>query len=141
MNTVFARWGAAAPYLLSVLRIMAAFLFMQLGTAKWFAFPGPILPGGGTVPLTSLIGVAAMLETIGGFFLLIGFCTRPIAFLLAGEMAAAYFLQHAPQGFWTVLNQGTNAVLFCFLWLYISAAGPGPWSVDALLRRPPSGRT
>src|SRR5262245_4305062 len=129
------RWRALSPYFLSLLRLVAAFLFIQFGTAKWFAFPASILPGGGTVPLTSQIGLAAVLEVVGGLLLLIGLFTRPVAFLLAGEMAFAYFIGHAPQGFWPVLNQGTPAILFCFLWLYISAAGPGPWSVDALRRR------
>jgi putative oxidoreductase len=125
------RWHGLAPYFLSVLRIVAAFLFMQFGTAKWFAFPAPIMPDGGTVPLASLVGVAAVLETVGGVLLLVGLFSRPVAFLLSGQMAVAYFIGHAPQGFWPVLNQGTDAALFSFLWLYFSAAGPGPWSLDA----------
>lgn len=104
---------------------------MQFGTAKWFAFPAPIMPDGSTVPLASLVGIAAVLETVGGLLLLIGLFSRPAAFLLSGQMAFAYFIGHAPQGFWPVLNQGTDAALFAFLWLYFSAAGPGPWSVDA----------
>jgi len=124
-------WSTRAPQLLSVLRIVAAFLFMQFGTAKLFAFPAAIMPGGGTVPVASLVGVAATLETFGGLLLLIGLFTRPVAFLLAGEMAFAYFMGHAPQGFWPVLNQGHPAIMFCFTWLYLSAAGPGPWSLDA----------
>jgi putative oxidoreductase len=104
---------------------------MQFGTAKWFAFPGSVMPDGGTVALTSQVGVAAVLETIGGVLLLLGLFTRPVAFLLSGQMAAAYFIGHAPQGFWPVLNQGTPAILFSFVWLYVSAAGPGPWSLDA----------
>jgi len=124
-------WSTRAPQLLSVLRIVAAFLFMQFGTAKLFAFPAAIMPGGGTVPVASLVGVAAVLETFGGLLLLIGLFTRPVAFLVAGEMAFAYFLGHAPHGFWPVLNQGHPAILFCFIWLYLSAAGPGPWSLDA----------
>ena len=123
-----------APYLLSILRIVTAFLFMQFGTAKWFAFPAAIMPDGSTVPLMSQLGAAAVLETIGGGLLLVGLFTRPVAFLLSGEMAFAYFLGHAPMGFWPVLNMGTPAVLFCFLWLHISAAGPGPLSLDAALR-------
>jgi putative oxidoreductase len=118
-----------------VLRIVAAFLFMQYGTAKWFAFPGPIVPGGGTVPLMSQAGVAAMLEVVGGGLMLVGLFTRPVAFVLSGEMAFAYFIGHAPGGFWPVLNQGIPAVIFCFVWLYFSAAGAGPWSLDALVRR------
>ncbi len=129
------RWHAAAPQVLSVARIMAAFLFTQFGTAKLFAFPAAIMPGGGTVPLFSLLGLAGVLETFGGFLMLIGLFARPVAFVLSGEMAVAYFMGHGIHGFWTVLNMGMPAVLFCFLWLYLSAAGPGPWSVDALLAR------
>jgi len=127
-----------APYLLSVLRIVTAFLFMQVGTAKLFAFPGAIMPGGGTAPLASLPGVACILEAVGGVLLLFGLFTRPVAFVLSGEMAVAYFIAHAPQGFWPVLNQGAPAALYAFLFLYFSAAGAGPWSLDAL-RRPADG--
>jgi putative oxidoreductase len=133
--TIVTKWRSWAPYLLSVLRIVAAFLFMQFGTAKLFGFPAPIMPGGVTAQFGSLAWVAAFLEAFGGLFLLIGLFTRPVAFLLSGEMAFAYFLGHAPQGFWPVLNQGHPAILFCFLFLYLSAAGPGPWSLDAQLER------
>ena len=129
------RWHAAAPQVLSVARIMAAFLFMQPGTAKLFAFPAAVMPGGGTVHLFSLLGLAGVLETFGGFLMLIGLFVRPVAFVLSGEMAVAYFMGHGVHGFWTVLNMGMPPVLYCFLWLYLSAAGPGPWSLDALLRR------
>jgi len=124
-----------APYLLSVLRIVTAFLFMQVGTAKLFAFPGAIMPGGGTAPLASLPGVAGILEAVGGVLLLVGLFTRPVAFVLSGEMAVAYFIAHAPQGFWPVLNQGAPAALYAFLFLYFSAAGAGPWSLDAKRRK------
>jgi putative oxidoreductase len=133
--TVTTRWSTWAPYLLSVLRIIAAFLFMQFGTAKLFAFPGAVIPGGGTAAVASLPGVAGVLEAFGGALLLVGLFTRPVAFLLSGEMAVAYFMGHAPKGFWPVLNQGHPAILFCFVWLYFSAAGAGPWSLDALRRR------
>ncbi len=129
--SIVTKWPTRAPYLLSVLRIVAAFLFMQFGTAKLFAFPAAIMPGGGTVPFASLLGIAGTLETFGGLFLLLGLFTRPVAFIVAGEMAIAYFHGHAPHGFWPVLNQGHPAILFCFTWLYLSAAGPGPWSLDA----------
>lgn len=125
------KWRSWSPYLLSILRIVAAFLFIQFGSGKVFAFPGALMPGGGTAPMWSLPWVAGMIEVFGGLFLLIGLFTRPVAFLLSGEMAFAYFIGHAPQGFWPVLNQGHPAVLFCFLFLYFSAAGPGPWSLDA----------
>jgi putative oxidoreductase len=128
-------WIPWAPRLLSVLRIVAAFLFMQYGSTKLLAYPAAVMPGGGTAPLTSLAGVAGALETVGGALLLVGLFTRPVAFVLSGEMAVAYFMGHAPQGFWPVLNLGAPAVLFCFLWLYVSAAGPGPWSLDALRGR------
>jgi putative oxidoreductase len=130
-----ARWRDAAPQVLSVARIVAAFVFMQPGAAKLFAFPVAVMPGGGTVPLFSLLGLAGVLEVFGGFLVLIGLFTRPVAFVLSGEMAVAYFMEHGVHGFWTVLNQGMPPVLFCFLWLYISAAGPGPWSLDAWLHR------
>jgi len=126
--------SSAAPHLLSVLRIVAAFLIVQFGTAKLFAFPGPLIDGG-PVPIASLLGIAGILETFGGALLLVGLFTRPLAFLLSGEMAFAYFIGHAPHGFWPVLNGGHPAVLFCFVWLYLSAAGPGPWSLDALRAR------
>ena len=127
-------FSSAAPHLLSVLRIVAAFLIVQFGTAKLFAFPGALIDGG-RVPITSLPGVAGILETFGGALLLVGLFTRPVAFLLSGEMAFAYFHVHAPHGFWPVLNGGHPAVLFCFVWLYLSAAEPGPWSIDALRAR------
>lgn len=133
------RWRSWTPYLLSILRIVAALLFMQSGTAKLFAFPAAILPDGGTAPIVSLIGLAGILEAVGGLFLLVGLFTRPVAFLLSGEMAVAYFKAHAPQGFWPLLNHGQSAVFFAFLWLYLSAAGPGPWSIDAM-RHPESAR-
>lgn len=128
---LMARWRSWAPYLLSILRIVAAFLYMQVGTAKWFAFPGAVMPGGGTAPVGSLPFVAGVLETVGGSLLLLGLFTRPVAFILSGEMAVAYFIGHAPHGFWPVLNQGAQAVFYCFLFLYLSAVGAGPWSLDS----------
>ena len=129
--SIVTKWKNWSPQLLSVLRIVAAFLFVQFGSAKWFGFPAAIMPGGGTAPLGSLVWFASAIEVIGGGLLFLGLFTRPVAFLLAGEMAIAYFYGHAPNGFWPVLNQGTPAVFFCFLFLYLSAAGPGPWSIDA----------
>ena len=138
-STFETRWAAQAPRALSVLRIVAGFLFLQIGTAKLFAFPAAVMPGGGTAELLSLAGVAGVLETFGGFLLLIGLFTRPAAFLLSGQMAFAYFIGHAGQGFWPVLNGGEPAVHYCFLWLYLSFAGGGPISVDALITAGPSG--
>jgi putative oxidoreductase len=129
------RWQSWAPYFLSVLRIFAAFLFIQVGTAKLFGFPAPVMPDGGTAALLSLPGIAGFLEAFVGLLLLLGLFTRPVAFLLSGEMAFAYFLGHAPQGFWPVLNQGHPAVLFCFVFLYFSAAGAGPWSLGAMRKK------
>src|SRR2546427_11224178 len=135
-NTSFrARWSSWAPYLLSILRIIAAFLFLQIGTAKLFAFPAAVMPGGGTASLTSLPGVAGALEVVGGALLLVGLLTRPAAFVLSGERAVAYFIGHAPQGICPVLNSGGPAVSFCFPWFHLSDRGAGPWSVGALPRR------
>ena len=133
MNTrnIAAKWSAWAPNLQSVLRIVAAFTFMLAGTMKLFAFPAGVPPNGGTVPLMSQIGLGAMLEAFGGGLLLVGLFTRPVAFLLAGEMAVAYFQFHAQQGFWPTMNGGVPAVLYCFIWLYFSAGGAGPWSLDS----------
>ncbi len=130
-----ARWVSWAPDLLSLLRIIAGFLFVQYGSAKLFAFPAAVMPGGGTASLASLAGVAGVLELVGGALLLVGLFTRPVAFVLSGEMAVAYFRFHAPGGFWPVLNGGAPAVFFAFLFLYLSAAGPGPWSIDERRRR------
>jgi len=124
-----------APQLRSILRIVVAFLYVQVGSAKWFAFPAAILPGGGTAPVGSLVWFAGVIEVVGGTLFLLGLFTRPVAFILSGEMAFAYFIGHAPHGFWPVLNQGAPAIFFCFTYLYFSAAGAGPWSLDALLAR------
>ncbi|HEY3221683.1 MAG TPA: DoxX family protein [Gemmatimonadales bacterium] len=124
-----------APQLLSVLRIVVAFLFVQHGAEKWFAFPAAVMPGGGVAVVGSLPWFAAVIEVIGGSLLLLGLFTRPAAFVLAGEMAVAYFLGHAGRGFWPTLNMGEPAVFYCFTYLYLSAAGAGPWSLDTLLAR------
>ena len=132
MNIIRSVWAPWSPWLLSVLRIVAAFSFITHGTTKLLAWPASILPTGGVLPLRSLPGVAGALEITLGPLLLVGLWTRPVAFVLAGEMAAAYFTVHMPRGFWPVLNGGEPAALFCFIWLFISAAGGGPLSVDAL---------
>jgi putative oxidoreductase len=135
------KWISLAPYLLSILRIVAGLLFIQYGTTKLFAWPAAVVPGGGTVPLMSLGGAASAIELVGGLLMLIGLFTRPTAFILSGEMAFAYFIGHAAHMWWApVVNMGAVAVLFCFLWLYISAAGPGPWSLDAMKRKRPGTR-
>lgn len=126
------RWSSWAPYLLSVLRIVAAFMFMLSGTTILFAFPAGMPPNGGTAPLMSQIGIGGVLEFVGGALLLLGLFTRPVAFILSGMMAVAYFQFHFPQSFWPTINGGIPAALYCFVWLYFSAAGAGPWSLDAL---------
>ena len=118
------------PALLSVTRIVAGFLFIAHGSQKLLGFPAA-MPGG-PIEVQSLIGVAGVLELIGGTLLLLGLLTRPIAFLLSGEMAFAYFLMHSPKGFWPLNNGGELAALYCFLFLFFAAAGGGPLSVDAL---------
>lgn len=120
-----------APFLLSLLRIVTAFLFIWHGTSKYFHYP---MDMGHIVPL-SLVGVAGILEIVGGALLILGLFTKPVAFILSGEMAVAYFMFHAPNGFFPLLNHGESAVLFCFIYLYIAAAGGGPLSVDAILRK------
>jgi putative oxidoreductase len=102
---------------------------------KLFAFPVGLPPDGGTVKLLSQLGLAGVLETAGGALLLLGLFARPVAFVLAGEMAVAYFQVHLPRSFWPVVNGGVEAALYCFLWLYLSAAGPGPLSLDEWRRR------
>ena len=129
--TIFSKWPSRGPQLQSVLRIVAAFFFMLTGTMKLFAFPAGIPPNSGTVQLISQMGLGGVLEVFGGALLLLGLFTRPVAFILAGEMAVAYFQFHFPQGFWPMMNGGMAAVIYCFVWLYFSAAGAGPWSLDA----------
>ena len=122
--------GIWAPRMLAVLRIVAALLFIEHGTQKLFGFPMPI--GGEGPPLVSLLGLSAVIELFGGLSILVGLFTRPVAFVLAGEMAVAYFIGHAPKSFFPAINGGDAAILFCFLYLYLSVAGAGAWSVDAL---------
>jgi putative oxidoreductase len=122
--------NAWAPRLLAVLRIMSALLFLEHGLVKVFGFPPGAAPG--PQPLLSFFGIAGLIETAGGWLLLIGLFTRPVAFLLAGEMAVGYFTVHAPLGFFPAINAGDGAILFCFIFLYLSAAGPGAWSADEM---------
>jgi putative oxidoreductase len=115
------------PRLLSVLRIVVAFMFMSHGMQKILSFP---TPPARAIDLASVAGIAGLLELFGGALLLVGLFTRPVAFLLSGEMALAYFMAHAPQGFWPLLNRGELAVPYCFLFLYFAVAGAGVWSID-----------
>ena len=125
----FATWQ---PRLLSVLRIMTALLFLQHPTAKFFKFPHVAMFD--NLQLFSLTGFAGMLELVGAILLLLGLFTRPVAFILSGEMAFAYFIGHAPRGFFPLTNGGEPAVLFCFIFLYLAVAGGGIWSIDAMRR-------
>jgi len=121
-----------SPRALSVLRIVTAFLFMTHGTAKLFQVPH--LPMFDNLQLMSLLGLQGILEAGGGVLLLIGLLSRPVAFILSGDMAVAYFMSHWPEGWLPLLNDGDLAVLYCFVFLYLWVAGPGPWSVDAYWR-------
>ena len=122
-----------APRVLSLLRIIAALLFMEHGLMKIFDFPGP--QPGVPDPLPTQLLVAAWIEIVGGALLALGLFTRIVAFVCSGEMAAAYFIAHGSQGFWPGLNGGDAAILFCFVFLYLVFAGPGPWSLDAIVRK------
>jgi putative oxidoreductase len=130
-SDISSKWSSLSPYLYSILRIVAAFIFILSGSVKLFGFPTP-MPNGGSIDLLSQIGIGAILEFFGGICILLGFFTRPVAFILAGEMAVAYFQFHFPKGFWPNANGGTAAALFCFIFLYFSAAGSGKWSIDSL---------
>lgn len=130
MRNLTDKWISWTPYLQGLLRIVSALLFMMSGSMKLFAFPQGVPPNGGTVELFSQMGLGGILEFFGGLLLLLGWYTRPVAFILSGEMAVAYFQFHYPQNFWPIINGGTNAILFCFLWLYFSAAGAGAFSID-----------
>jgi putative oxidoreductase len=121
--------GRYAPQALSLLRIVAALLFMEHGTSKLLDFPHVDMPGAITVG--SLPWIGGVLELVGGLLLLVGLLSRPVAFVLAGEMAVAYWMFHAPQSTFPVQNGGDAAILYCFIFLLIAAAGPGPWSIDA----------
>ncbi len=116
----------------ALLRIVAGFLLFCPGALKLWGWFGGMPPG---IPFTPLLHVAAVIEVIAGPLIMLGLFTRPVAFIASGEMAFAYFIGHFPHGFWPVQNQGAPAVLLCFIFLYIAAAGPGPWSLDHALRR------
>jgi putative oxidoreductase len=126
----FAAW---TPRVLSILRIMAGLLLLQYGTAKILGFPAWEYAQG--IETFSLTWFAGIIELVGGALLTLGLFTRPVAFILSGEMAFAYFLGHASSSFFPILNMGTEAVLFCFVYLYLAVAGGGPWSLDAAMRR------
>ena len=125
--------AAWTPRALSVLRIITGLLIIQHGMAKIIGFPA--VPALAHVQPLSLIGAAGFIELIGGALLILGLLTRPAAFILSGEMAFAYFIGHAPKGFYPLVNGGTLAIMYCFTCLYLSTAGAGPWSVDAAMKR------
>ena len=127
--TWLSRWQ---PQLLATLRIVTALLFLQHGLSKFFGFPVPFpMPG----PLPPLLMAAGVIELVAGVLITIGLFTRLAAFVASGEMAVAYWMQHFPQSFWPLANKGESAILFCFVFLYIAAAGPGAWSLDAAMFR------
>jgi len=126
------RWQ---PQLLAILRIVVGLLFLEHGLSKFFGFPVPFPMSG---PLPPLLIAAGVIECLAGLLVTIGLFTRLAAFIASGEMAVAYWMQHFPQGFWPLANKGEAAILFCFVFLYLAAAGPGAWSIDgARLRNAP----
>ncbi|HET6160357.1 MAG TPA: DoxX family protein [Dongiaceae bacterium] len=118
-----------APRILSVLRIVTGLLFIEHGTMKFFNFPPSDMFA--DLQILSLFGIQGILELVGGALIILGLFTRPAAFILSGDMAAAYFIAHMPNSFFPAINQGDAAILFCFIFLYFAFAGAGPWSVDA----------
>ena len=128
-STKFDSWR---PYTLSILRIVAGFTFSLHGFQKVLGLLGGMRDTGAAAHVLTLPWFAGVLELVGGLLILLGLLTRPVAFLLCGEMAVAYFMAHAPRGFWPTANGGEPAVLYCFIFLYLSAAGPGSWSVDRI---------
>ena len=130
LDNVFSAWS---PRLLSVLRIATSLLFLQHATAKLFGFPHVAYFD--NLTLASLLGVAGLIELVGGALVLVGLFTGPVAFILSGQMAVAYFMAHAPNGFWPIINKGELAVVYCFVFLYIACRGSGRFSVDAISRR------
>ena len=132
IDSIGVAWG---PRVLSVLRFVTGFLYFWHGTQKAFGFPMAPNAAYQALDWMTLRGASAGLELVGGALLMLGLFSRPVAFILSGHMAFAYFIAHAPQGFWPIVNRGETAILFCFVFLYIAAAGPGPWSIDAARRR------
>lgn len=118
-----------------LLRVVAGLLLFQRGSMKMLGWFGGIPPNGSIAPLMSQVGIGGVLESFGGLAIMLGLLTRPVAFILCGEMAVAYWQFHAPKGFWPIQNHGEPAVLLCFIFLYMVAQGGGAWSLDALIRR------
>ena len=126
IDSFLATWS---PRVLSVLRIMVGLLFLEHGMSKYFSFP--VSPSTGVAPM-SLSGINGMIELVGGVLIVLGLFTRPVAFILAGDMAFAYFIAHAPRGFFPLLNAGELAIIYCFVFFYLAVAGGGVWSLDHL---------
>ncbi len=124
---MFDRFAAYEGPMRSILRIVTGLLFLQHGTQKLLNFPDP---SKGTAEIASLMGLAGIIELVGGILIIIGLFTRPVAFICAGFTAVAYWMAHAPQGIYPIMNQGELAILYCFVFLYLMVAGPGPWSID-----------
>lgn len=120
------------PHILAILRIVTALLFLEHATMKFFQFPAAI-PGVPS-PLPAIMLVAGAIEIVTGLLMTVGYYTRIAAFVAAGEMAAAYWMAHAPQSFWPALNMGEPAIMFCFIFLYLAFAGAGSWALDNALR-------
>ncbi len=131
MENLHQTWS---PRVLALLRVATALLFLQHGTAKLFGFPHVAYFD--NLEIASLLGIAGVIEIVGGLFVLAGLFTRPAAFILSGLMAVAYFLAHAPDGFFPLLNKGELAAIYSFVFLYLAVAGGGAWSLDGLLSRP-----
>lgn len=125
--------------MLALFRIVAGVIFISSGTMKLFGFPANPMPDAPAIELMSQIGIGAVLELVGGTLIVLGWFTRPVAFVLAGEMAVAYFQFHFPQAFWPTSNGGVPAVMYCFFFLYLVFAGAGAWSVDRVLARRATG--
>lgn len=130
MTETMAAW---APRALSVLRIVTGLMIIEHGMAKLLGWP--VVAAFAQLKLVSLLGLAGTLELVGGALLILGLFTQPVAFILSGEMAVAYFMVHAPRGFFPLVNGGSLAIIYCFACLYLSTAGGGPWSVDAAMKK------
>ena len=125
-------YGVWAPRVLALLRIMVGLLFLEHGTQKLLGFPASPNPG---PALLSLMGIQGIIELVGGILIVLGLFTRPVAFILCGDMAVAYFMSHFPNSFFPITNRGDAAILYCFIFLYLAAAGGGTWSLDASRRQ------
>jgi len=122
--------GPYSSYFYAVLRIVVGFMFVCHGAQKLFGVLGGLAPTGESAPLLSLMGFAGLIEFFGGLLIMVGWLTGYVAFIASGQMAAAYFMGHYPNGFWPILNNGEPVVLFCFIFLYMASKGAGVWSID-----------